>query len=81
MDLIAPVILCGGSGTRLRPFSRKSLPNQFVPLIANKSLLQLTLERVSWGRPDVALFKFTKAILAGDPIQVFNYGKHRHDFT
>ncbi len=34
-----------------------------------------------WGRPDMALFKFTKAILAGDPIQVFNYGKHRRDFT
>lgn len=34
-----------------------------------------------WGRPDMALFKFTKAILAGEPIQVFNYGKHRRDFT
>jgi len=34
-----------------------------------------------WGRPDMALFKFTKAILAGESIQVFNYGKHRRDFT
>ena len=34
-----------------------------------------------WGRPDMALFKFTKAILAGDPIQIFNYGEHRRDFT
>jgi UDP-glucuronate 4-epimerase len=34
-----------------------------------------------WGRPDMALFKFTKAIIAGKPIQVFNYGKHRRDFT
>lgn len=34
-----------------------------------------------WGRPDMALFKFTRAILAGDPIDVFNYGKHRRDFT
>jgi UDP-glucuronate 4-epimerase len=34
-----------------------------------------------WGRPDMALYKFTKAILAGEPIQVFNYGKHRRDFT
>jgi UDP-glucuronate 4-epimerase len=34
-----------------------------------------------WGRPDMALFKFTKAVLAGEPIQVFNYGKHRRDFT
>ena len=44
---ITPVILCGGSGTRLWPLSRKSFPKQFVPLIGNKSLLQLTLERVS----------------------------------
>ena len=34
-----------------------------------------------WYRPDMALFKFTKAILAGKPIDVFNYGKHRRDFT
>lgn len=34
-----------------------------------------------WGRPDMALFLFTKAILAGEPIKVFNYGKHRRDFT
>ena len=34
-----------------------------------------------WGRPDMALFKFTKAILSGEPIQIFNYGKHRRDFT
>jgi UDP-glucuronate 4-epimerase len=34
-----------------------------------------------WGRPDMALFKFTKAILADESIPVFNYGKHRRDFT
>jgi UDP-glucuronate 4-epimerase len=34
-----------------------------------------------WGRPDMALFKFTKAILKNEPIDVFNYGKHRRDFT
>lgn len=34
-----------------------------------------------WGRPDMALFKFTKAMLEGKPFQVFNYGKHRRDFT
>jgi mannose-1-phosphate guanylyltransferase/mannose-6-phosphate isomerase len=43
---IVPVILCGGAGTRLWPLSRKSFPKQFVPLIDDKSLLQLTLERV-----------------------------------
>jgi UDP-glucuronate 4-epimerase len=34
-----------------------------------------------WGRPDMALFKFTQAILAGETIDVFNYGRHRRDFT
>lgn len=34
-----------------------------------------------WGRPDMALFLFTKAILAGEPIQVFNHGKMERDFT
>jgi UDP-glucuronate 4-epimerase len=34
-----------------------------------------------FGRPDMALFKFTKNILAGEPIDVFNYGHHRRDFT
>jgi UDP-glucuronate 4-epimerase len=34
-----------------------------------------------WGRPDMALFIFTKAILAGDPIQVFNHGNMERDFT
>lgn len=34
-----------------------------------------------WGRPDMALFKFTKAIFAGEKIPVFNYGKHSRDFT
>ena len=34
-----------------------------------------------WGRPDMALFLFTRNILAGKPIDVFNYGNHRRDFT
>ncbi|MFO0827480.1 MAG: NAD-dependent epimerase [Phycisphaerales bacterium] len=34
-----------------------------------------------WGRPDMALFLFTKNILAGQPIDVFNHGKHTRDFT
>ncbi len=47
MNSITPIILCGGSGTRLWPISRKSFPKQFVPLIGGKSLLQLTIERVA----------------------------------
>ena len=34
-----------------------------------------------WGRPDMAYFKFTKAILEGKPIEVYNHGKMRRDFT
>ncbi len=34
-----------------------------------------------WGRPDMALFLFTRAILAGEPIKVFNHGHHRRSFT
>ena len=34
-----------------------------------------------WGRPDMALFLFTRNILAGKPIDVFNHGNHRRDFT
>lgn len=34
-----------------------------------------------WGRPDMALFRFTQHIVAGKPIDVFNYGNHQRDFT
>ena len=34
-----------------------------------------------WGRPDMALFLFTRKILAGEPIEVFNNGRHSRDFT
>lgn len=53
--MVHPVILCGGSGTRLWPLSRKAFPKQFIPLIGDKSLLQLTLERVApltQGQPE-----------------------------
>lgn len=43
--MITPVILCGGSGTRLWPVSRKSLPKQFVPLIGELSLFQQAIQR------------------------------------
>jgi len=47
LPVVHPVILCGGSGTRLWPLSRKAFPKQFIPLLGDKSLLQLTLERVA----------------------------------
>ena len=34
-----------------------------------------------WGRPDMALFKFTKAVLEGRPIEVYNHGRMQRDFT
>lgn len=43
---VEAVVLCGGSGTRLWPLSRKSLPKQFVPIVGGKSLLEQTLLRV-----------------------------------
>ncbi|WP_170333826.1 mannose-1-phosphate guanylyltransferase/mannose-6-phosphate isomerase [Ruegeria arenilitoris] len=46
MKTVCPVILCGGSGTRLWPLSRKSYPKQFVPLLGETSLLQDCAERM-----------------------------------
>jgi mannose-1-phosphate guanylyltransferase/mannose-1-phosphate guanylyltransferase/mannose-6-phosphate isomerase len=45
--MITPVILCGGSGTRLWPLSRKSYPKQFSPLIGDTSLFQASAQRLS----------------------------------
>ena len=56
-DVIRPVILCGGAGTRLWPASRDSLPKQFLKLLGPQSTLQETVLRVSdpkvFGRPVV----------------------------
>jgi mannose-1-phosphate guanylyltransferase/mannose-6-phosphate isomerase len=40
MSLIHPVILCGGSGTRLWPVSRKAYPKQFAPLVGRKAFIR-----------------------------------------
>ncbi len=56
MTLIHPVILCGGSGTRLWPSSRKAFPKQFSSLLGDESLYQQTLKRLSgdlFGAPVV----------------------------
>ncbi|UWQ18974.1 mannose-1-phosphate guanylyltransferase/mannose-6-phosphate isomerase [Jannaschia sp. M317] len=52
MATIYPVLLCGGSGTRLWPLSRKSYPKQFVPLTGQTTLFQASAERLSG--PDYA---------------------------
>ena len=46
MELITPVILSGGSGTRLWPLSREAYPKQFINLISDNSLLGDTVERI-----------------------------------
>lgn len=45
--IITPVLLCGGSGTRLWPLSRKSYPKQFVPLVGEETLFQAAARRVA----------------------------------
>lgn len=45
--LITPVLLCGGSGTRLWPLSRKSYPKQFAPIMGEETLFQATARRLS----------------------------------
>lgn len=50
-----PIILSGGSGSRLWPLSRKSRPKQFMPLLGNKTMLQHTLERLPPGSVDPIL--------------------------
>ena len=45
--IIVPVILSGGSGTRLWPLSRKQYPKQYLPLVSDKTMLQETILRLS----------------------------------
>jgi mannose-1-phosphate guanylyltransferase/mannose-6-phosphate isomerase len=47
MNLIHPVLLCGGSGTRLWPLSRRSYPKQFVSLVSKESLFQCSARRLA----------------------------------
>ena len=51
---ILPVILSGGSGSRLWPLSREQYPKQLLPLVGGESMLQLTVCRLD-GLPDVEL--------------------------
>lgn len=65
--MITPVLLCGGSGTRLWPLSRKTYPKQFAPLMGDESLFQASARRLSGPgfAPPVVLtgadFRFTVA--------------------
>jgi mannose-1-phosphate guanylyltransferase/mannose-6-phosphate isomerase len=56
MTPITPILLCGGSGTRLWPLSRKTMPKQFTPLLGDETLYQSALKRLSgfgWAAPIV----------------------------
>lgn len=53
---ILPVVLCGGSGTRLWPLSREARPKQFLPLLSEHTMLQETLLRATGTMPDGSLF-------------------------
>ena len=54
MQILVPVVLSGGSGTRLWPLSREKYPKQLLPLIGDDSLLQATVRRME-GMADVQL--------------------------
>lgn len=70
---ISPVILCGGSGTRLWPLSRQSFPKQFVPLIAGQSLLEMTLQRVAiWDEAITLVAAEEHRFMVLDAIQKLN---------
>ncbi|MFV0359682.1 mannose-1-phosphate guanylyltransferase/mannose-6-phosphate isomerase [Tropicimonas sp.] len=59
--MIFPVVLCGGSGTRLWPSSRKAYPKQFISLLGDESLYQTTLRRLSGERFDRPLVMTNEA--------------------
>ncbi len=66
-DIIIPVILCGGSGTRLWPASRETMPKQFIPLLGDLSSFQATVQRVSHGafeRPAILASSDVRFIVA-----------------
>ncbi|MGH9576313.1 MAG: sugar phosphate nucleotidyltransferase, partial [Terriglobales bacterium] len=71
-DRIVPVILCGGSGSRLWPMSRRLLPKQFLPLVTEHTLLQDTMLRLrgleQCGAP-VAVLNHEHRFLAAEQMQ------------
>ncbi len=67
-DLVVPILLCGGSGTRLWPASRESLSKQFIQLVGDRSTFQLAAQRVSdparYERPIVIVHRDQRFIAA-----------------
>ncbi|GHA48634.1 mannose-1-phosphate guanylyltransferase/mannose-6-phosphate isomerase [Amylibacter ulvae] len=71
-----PVILCGGSGTRLWPMSRKSYPKQFVSMFGKESLLQSTVRRFAGAgfEPPLMLSNNAFRFLVGDQLAQLDAG-------
>ncbi|MBF0211945.1 MAG: mannose-1-phosphate guanylyltransferase/mannose-6-phosphate isomerase [Magnetococcales bacterium] len=70
---ITAVVLCGGSGTRLWPMSRKSFPKQFVALVGERSLLNLTLERVGrWASQVLCVASDEHRFLVADTLDALS---------
>lgn len=77
MTQIHPVILCGGSGTRLWPLSRKALPKPFLPLVSQETLFEQAVGRVA-GDPRFAAPIVVAGAAHGDLITAQMHGaKHR----
>jgi mannose-1-phosphate guanylyltransferase/mannose-6-phosphate isomerase len=76
---LQPVVLAGGSGTRLWPASRKLMPKQFLRLLSDRSMLQETIERISMGDgvlPPILLCGEEHRFLAAQQLQ--DAGVERH---
>jgi mannose-1-phosphate guanylyltransferase/mannose-6-phosphate isomerase len=68
----APVILCGGSGTRLWPLSRSHLPKQFLPLVSERTMLQETVARLQGlegAQPPIAIANDEHRFLAAEQLR------------
>ena len=67
-----PVVLCGGSGTRLWPLSRSHLPKQFLPLVSERTMLQETLARLrglDGAQPPIAIANDEHRFLAAEQLR------------
>ena len=72
MHQIQPVILCGGSGTRLWPLSREQFPKQFISLMGQASLFQQTLQRLE------GLINIQPAVIVGNEAHRFLVSEQLH---
>jgi mannose-1-phosphate guanylyltransferase/mannose-6-phosphate isomerase len=71
-----PVILCGGSGTRLWPLSRSYLPKQFLPLLSERTMLQetaLRLQGLEGVQPPIAIANEEHRFLAGEQLREISF--------